>query len=84
MKLNEKIRAFIEGNLVIFEDEVQFSDEDNIFELGFVNSLFAMSLLNYVEKEFELVVDMTDLNIENFKSINNIIALIKRNRGDLR
>lgn len=81
MELKQKIRAFIESNLVVFDEEVQFSDEDNIFELGFVNSLFAMNLLNYVEKEFELVIDMAELDIENFSSVSNIAALIKRSGG---
>ena len=80
MELNQKIRVFIEKNLMAFDDEAQFSDEDNIFELGFVNSLFAMSLLNYIEKEFKLVVGNDELDIINFNSINNIVALIKRNR----
>jgi len=81
MEINQKVRTFIEENLVVFDDEIQFSDEDHIFELGFVNSLFAMSLLNYVEKEFDLTIDMAELDIENFSSVTNIVALIKRNGG---
>lgn len=80
MEINQKIRSFIEQNLVDLDDEIQFSEDDNIFELGFVNSLFAMSLLSYIEKEFDLVVDLAELNIENFSSINNIVALVKRDR----
>ena len=45
MEIKEKIRGFIEENLVVFEDEATFSDDDNIFELGFVNSLFAMRMV---------------------------------------
>ena len=30
----EKIRSFIEANLVVFEDEAEFTDADNIFEMG--------------------------------------------------
>jgi len=80
MEINQKIRSFIEQNLVDLDDEIQLSEDDNIFELGFVNSLFAMSLLNYVEKEFNLVVNLAELNIENFNSINHIVALVKRSK----
>jgi acyl carrier protein len=76
MELKEKIRKFIEGNLIVFDDEAKFSDEDNIFEMGFVNSLFAMKLLNYIEKEFEMVVENDEMEISNFSSVNNIIKLI--------
>jgi acyl carrier protein len=81
MELKQKIRKFIESNLVVFEDEAEFSDSDNIFELGFVNSLFAMKLLNYVETEFNVTVDDEDIEISNFSSIDNIIRLINKKKG---
>ncbi len=76
----EKIRNFINGHLVVFEDEAEYSDSDNIFELGFVNSLFAMQLVNYVQNEFEIVIDDDDIDIANFSSVDNIINLIQRKR----
>ena len=40
-----KIRQIITDNLIVFDDDVEFSDSDNIFEMGFVNSLFTVKLL---------------------------------------
>ena len=76
MELNEKIRKFIEGNLVVFEDEAEFGDEDNIFEMGFVNSLFAMKMVTYIEKEFEIEISNDDLEISNFSSVSRIVNYI--------
>ena len=76
MELKTQIRSFLEDNLITFDDEVIFSDSDNIFKLGLVNSLFAMKLLNFIEGEFNITVDHEDMNIENFSSIENIVALI--------
>jgi len=76
MEVKEKIRKFIEGNLVVFEDEAEFSDSDNIFEMGFVNSLFAMKLVSYIETEFEIEVDNDDLEISNFSSVDRIAEYI--------
>lgn len=83
--VNEKewrsvVRAYIMDNLVKFDDEI-FSDSDNIFSKGFVNSLFAMKLLNFIEKEFEIKVEDEDIEIANFSSIDNIINLIQRKKG---
>lgn len=78
MELNNKIRNYIQSNLVIFDDEAQFTDSDNIFKLGFVNSLFAMKLLNFVETEFNIVVDNEDINISNFSSVVNIASLVEK------
>ena len=76
MELKKEIRKFIENNLVVFDDEVQFTDKDNIFELGFVNSLFAMKILNYIESEFNITVDNEDIDIKNFSSVDIIVNFI--------
>lgn len=77
MELKEKIRQFIEANLVVFEDEAEFTDSDNIFEMGFVNSLFAMKLVSYIEQEFGIEVDNEDLEISNFSSVDRIVSYVE-------
>jgi len=81
MELNQKIRSYIEDNLVIFEDEAEFTDDDNIFKMGFVNSLFAMKLLNFVEKEFEITVENDEIDIKNFSSVSKIVQLVESKRN---
>ena len=54
---------------------------EDIFSLGFVNSLLAMQLVAFVEKEFDLTVEDEDLDLDNFRSIDAISALIARKRG---
>ncbi|MEC5144128.1 D-alanine--poly(Phosphoribitol) ligase subunit 2 [Chitinophaga sp. 180180018-2] len=76
MEVKESIRTFIGRHLVSFNDNVSFSNEDNIFELGFVNSLFAMKLLNYVEQTFDIVLENEEIDINNFSSVNNIERLV--------
>jgi acyl carrier protein len=76
MELNEKIRKFIESNLITFDDDIQISDDDNIFQLGFVNSLFAMKMIGYIEREFNISIENDDLDIANFTSVVNIVRFI--------
>jgi acyl carrier protein len=52
-------------------------DED-IFASGFVNSMFAMQLVQFVESAFGVTVEDEDLEIDNFKSVNAIAALVER------
>lgn len=56
-------------------------DDDDIFALGFVNSLFAMQLVMFVEKEFDLTVEDQDLNTDNFRSLSAIASLVERKRA---
>ena len=80
MELKEKIRKFIGDNLVVFEDEAEFGDSDNIFEMGFVNSLFAMKLVNYIEEDFGIEVANDDLEISNFSSVDRISEFIEEKK----
>jgi methoxymalonate biosynthesis acyl carrier protein len=76
-----KIREYIFQNLTKLDDEVDFSDQDNIFQIGIVNSLFAMKLLVYIENEFQITIDDSEVEIVNFSSIDNMMKLIERKRG---
>lgn len=63
-------------NLVVFKEEAIFSGDDNFFEMGFVNSLFAMKLVEFIEEEFNFDVDNEELNEDNFFSINSIESFV--------
>lgn len=76
MEYRMKIRDFIQRNLMVSDDITVIKDEDNIFEMGVVNSLFAMKLLDFVEHEFAITVETEDMDIRNFSSIENIEQLV--------
>ncbi|MCK5059290.1 MAG: acyl carrier protein [Candidatus Aminicenantes bacterium] len=82
MELREKIRKFIENNLIVFEDEAEFEDSDNIFEMGFVNSLFAMKMVNYIENDMGIELSNDDLDISNFNSVERIVEFINRKKSE--
>ena len=74
----DKIRFFIKENMAIVNDDAILNDTDNIFEQGFVDSMFAMQLVNFVESEFNIKVENEDLDINNFNSVRNVSLFIER------
>lgn len=70
--INQKVLSFLSSK---FETS-KVSPEQDIFEGGYVNSLFAMQLVMFIENEFELNIADTDLNIDNFRSINSICSFV--------
>jgi methoxymalonate biosynthesis acyl carrier protein len=76
----EKIKDFILRSIHIRD----FRDDDDIFALGFVNSMFAIQLVLFIEKQFQLKIEDEDLEIENFKSIDAISRLIEQKTQGLR
>ncbi len=75
--IREKIRDLIQKNLVMENEVEELKDSDNIFEMGYVNSLFAMKLVTFVEDEFDIIIENDELNIENFSTINKIVIFIE-------
>lgn len=46
--------------------------------MGFINSLFAMQLVLFVEKEFNVSVENDELDVHNFRSVLAITDLVQR------
>ncbi len=72
-----KVREFV---LKHVRDD-SLGDDENMFELGYVNSLFAMQLVLFVEKEFGVTVGRGDMDFSNFRSIDAITSLVCRGKG---
>ena len=70
----EQIREFVGGHIRGW----QVDDAADIFALGFVNSMFALQLVNFVETTFGITVEDEDLEIDNFNSVNAIVNLVER------
>ena len=56
-------------------------DDQDLFESGIVNSLFAVQLMTFVEKTFAIEVAMEDLEIANFRSLNATAGFVLRKNG---
>ena len=69
-----KIREFLSR----FFRSREIGIDDDIFALGFVNSLLAMQLVAFVEKEFGVRVEDDDLDLDNFRSIGAISRLVEK------
>jgi len=64
MDVKTRIRQFLSKTVAEHID-----DEDDIFKLGVVHSLFAIQLVQFIEKEFSITAEREDLDIKNFCSI---------------
>jgi|GraSoiStandDraft_8_1057269.scaffolds.fasta_scaffold1318062_1 methoxymalonate biosynthesis acyl carrier protein len=72
----EKIRAFVSRYIRGSE----WRNDEDMFELGLVNSLFAMQLVMFVEKGFGVTVEDEDLEMDNFRSVDAIAGFVRRKR----
>jgi len=81
MSLKEKIRAFITENMAIIDGDITINDRDNIFEKGFVDSMFAMKLVAFLENDFKIEILDSDLDLSNFSSVQNIVSFLEKKKS---
>ncbi len=78
----EQNKSQIREFLARFIGDYDLRDDDDIFAQGIVNSLFAMQLVLFVEDGFGITVDNDDLDIDNFRSVDAISALVERKTAE--
>lgn len=76
----EERKSKIKNFLSKFFRNHDLRDDDDIFALGFVNSLVALQLVNFLQKEFAIRIEDEDLDFDNFRTINNMNSLLERKR----
>lgn len=73
--MKEQIKNFIVGTLMFGEGSVE--DDDQLFESGAIDSLGFIKLLTFIEKNFNVRIDMSEVTMDKFGSINDIERTIK-------
>jgi acyl carrier protein len=60
-----------------FDDVEKIKDDTLIFEEGILDSMGLLFLIEFLQEEFNLTTTDEELVVENFQSINSIIAFIE-------
>ncbi|HEX5724526.1 MAG TPA: phosphopantetheine-binding protein [Longimicrobiaceae bacterium] len=77
----QEIRAQVREFVGRFVRGHELDDGEDIFATGFVNSMFAMQLVQFVETTFGITCESEDLEIDNFRSIDALTAFVQRKQG---
>ncbi|WP_329048618.1 acyl carrier protein [Amycolatopsis sp. NBC_01488] len=70
------ILAFITGRF----PQAAITETEDIFSLGYINSLFAMELVMHLEKTFGVTIPNDELRIDNFRTAAAMTDLVGRLR----
>lgn len=71
------VRAFL-GTLCRVDG---IGDDDDIFADGFVNSLYLVQVLAFVQKTFSVTVEDDDLDMANFRTLQAIADFVGRKKA---
>ena len=71
--IKDKIYEFLSDHFKNY----QLKENEDIFATGFINSMFAMQLVLFIEQEFQLTIKDNELDFENFRTVNAMTRLIE-------
>lgn len=70
----QKVRAFLSR---YFRNQ-ELRDDEDMFAKKIINSVAAMDLVLFIEKQFSIKLEPGDLKLDNFRTIGAIVAMIER------
>lgn len=73
MSTEERILKFFEEKNI----EGVTSDTD-LFKGGYVDSLFAIEIVVFIEKEFKIKMKNKDISEKNFRTVSSIAATVEK------
>ena|SRR5260370_39129524 len=80
MNIEDKIREFIIKNLY-YAEGATLSDDASFLAEGVIDSMGAMELVAFVESEFRIKVEMSEVIVKNFDSIHKMANFVRRKLG---
>ena len=75
IEIKDKIREYILE--ATFDDVKKITDDTLIFEEGVLDSMGLLFLIEFLQEEFNITTNDDELVVENFQSINNIVAFME-------
>lgn len=80
-EIENKIRQFLAENFILSEQLDQLGSDDSFLDNGIIDSTGILELIFFVEEQFGIQVDTSEVLPENFDSINRLTAYIQRKQG---
>lgn len=79
----DEVRATIREFLAEIVDEWSdaVADGDNLFSAGLLDSLAIHEMVGFLEDEFELTFADADLAVDNFASVDAMVATVEKKQA---
>ncbi|NLS93674.1 MAG: acyl carrier protein [Planctomycetaceae bacterium] len=72
-----KIRTFVRENFLFGGDD-ELHDGDSFLEMGIVDSTGVLELVAFLEDQWGLTIDDSELVPENLDSVDNLVGFLER------
>lgn len=83
MNIEPQIRNYIAQNLLFSDNGFKYSDDASFLQEGIVDSIGVLELVAFTEESFDIIVDDLDVTPDNFDSVSQLAAYVRRKTGQL-
>ncbi len=73
MTTQERIMEFFKSKNI---SDIQ--NDTDLFKGGYVNSLFALEIVMFLEKEFKIKIKNKDITEKNFKTVQSMAEVVEK------
>jgi acyl carrier protein len=80
-EIENKLCQFLVENFILSEQLDELGGDDSFLDNGIIDSTGILELIFFVEEQFGIQVDTSEVLPENFDSINRLVAYIQRKQG---
>ena len=68
----KKVREYVIENLLVGDEEAEFSDDQSFLETGMIDSTGILEVILFLENEFDLEISDEEMVPENLDSVASI------------
>lgn len=80
MEIKDTLREFVRENFNIGDDP-DFTDDANLFDMGFIDSLGATEIILFIEQNWDITITQKDLVLYPMNTIDEIAEVIEGKLG---
>lgn len=78
-RITTELREFVTENF-LFGQDIALADDDSFLEQGIIDSTGVLELVTFIESQYQITVDDTELVPDNLDSIERLIRFIQSKR----
>jgi methoxymalonate biosynthesis acyl carrier protein len=78
---SEEVRSYILSVHLPGENPDMLSNEDDLLEMGVLDSMAIMQLVGHLETQYGITIPTEEIDPDNFESINSLVAFIDKQRA---
>ena len=80
MSVETKLKTYILDNFLFTDDQSAISIDDSFMEKGIIDSSGILEVIFFLEEEFGVKVEDSEMLPENLDSIKNLVAFIEKKK----